>query len=561
MIKFKNIKIKYWIPAFAGMTMLAFAHNPKTDFNWSALETLAVQSRGRVKPFDTLARETVQFITGKTNFQKFHPIDLLFSWMNDPNYWREYNLILINNHDFKKMLDLEIRKKYFSVKELLSHTKLISFLEDVHGKRENKQKMNSLEEEGEKVFDRISLFQGIAEGSVIALLPSASNQDAPWLTLSQLQQETGPQIQNILLLFSKMLAAHAESDFKSFEKNTLALKEGIRKMDPSLRWDDRGTRPRMTEEMMTREVHYNHLHPFQKAWILYVLSFFLLLLSLTLTKGSKIAYVGGLFTCGVAFLIHAYGFILRCFIAGRPPVTNMYESIIWVAWGSILFGLILELIYRKKIILLASTVFAVIALILADQLPAILDSGIHPLVPVLRDNFWLTIHVLTITSSYAAFAVAFVVGNITLGLYIFSKNSPHIQEQTKFVYKAVQIGVLLLAAGTILGGVWADYAWGRFWGWDPKEVWALIALLFYLATLHGRFSGWLKDFGFVVASTLSFLGVLMAWYGVNFILGVGLHSYGFGAGGLGYVASFVGLQLLYILVAVYKQHSKISLAN
>ena len=102
---------------------------------------------------------------------------------------------------------------------------------------------------------------------------------------------------------------------------------------------------------------------------------------------------------------------------------------------------------------------------------------------------------------------------------------------SNFIYRAMQVGVLLIAAGTILGGVWADYSWGRFWGWDPKEVWALITLLVYLIPLHGRFAGWVSTFGLVVASVVCFLSVIMAWYGVNFVLGVGLHSYGFVEGG------------------------------
>ena len=102
---------------------------------------------------------------------------------------------------------------------------------------------------------------------------------------------------------------------------------------------------------------------------------------------------------------------------------------------------------------------------------------------------------------------------------------------SNFVYRAMQVGVLLIAGGTILGGVWADYSWGRFWGWDPKEVWALITLLVYLVPLHGRFAGWVNTFGLVAASVVCFLSVIMAWYGVNFVLGVGLHSYGFVEGG------------------------------
>ena len=103
---------------------------------------------------------------------------------------------------------------------------------------------------------------------------------------------------------------------------------------------------------------------------------------------------------------------------------------------------------------------------------------------------------------------------------------------TMFIYRAMQVGVLLITAGTFLGGVWADYSWGRFWGWDPKEVWALITLLIYIIPLHGRFAGWINNFGMVMASLVCFLSVVMAWYGVNAVLGVGLHAYGFmeGAG-------------------------------
>ena len=110
---------------------------------------------------------------------------------------------------------------------------------------------------------------------------------------------------------------------------------------------------------------------------------------------------------------------------------------------------------------------------------------------------------------------------------------------SNFIYRTMQVGVLLIAAGTILGGVWADYSWGRFWGWDPKEVWALITLLVYLIPLHGRFAGWVSTFGLVVASVVCFLSVVMAWYGVNFVLGVGLHSYGFVEGGSQGVMSMI----------------------
>ena len=182
--------------------------------------------------------------------------------------------------------------------------------------------------------------------------------------------------------------------------------------------------------------------------------------------------------------------------------------------------------------------------------PTILDPTLQPLEPVLRSNFWLTIHVLTITISYSAFFVAFVLGD--LGLYYVLKGETQWKERLKSIvsaiYRAFQIGIVLLAAGIILGGIWADYSWGRFWGWDPKETWALIALLGYIAVLHGRINGMIRDFGMIVCAVVTFSLVIMAWYGVNYVLGAGLHSYGFGAGGVEYVSAFIFIHLVYVAV-------------
>jgi ABC-type transport system involved in cytochrome c biogenesis permease subunit len=210
----------------------------------------------------------------------------------------------------------------------------------------------------------------------------------------------------------------------------------------------------------------------------------------------------------------------------------------------------------------------------------VFDQNINPLMPVLRDNFWLTLHVLTITASYGAGALAWGLGNIALGYYLFGKYRDPLPQETPeghrpadpqadhaaptrrppeacaalgtFNYKSMQVAVLLLAAGTILGGLWADVSWGRFWGWDPKEVWALASLLIYLAVLHGRYAGWFGNFGLAVGSVIGATSILMAWYGVNFWLGSGLHSYGEGTGGALYVLAAVVVNWLLILPAALR---------
>src|ERR1017187_2084890 len=143
---------------------------------------------------------------------------------------------------------------------------------------------------------------------------------------------------------------------------------------------------------------------------------------------------------------------------GRPPVTNMYESVIWVAFGAMLFALIFEMLYRQRNYLLAALVVAVVTLVMADTLPAVLDPSIKPLPPVLRNNFWLTIHVLTINLSYDAFALGLGLGHMVVWAYAFKPEpKERLNGLNKALYKAIQVGVLLLAAGTILGGVWANY--------------------------------------------------------------------------------------------------------
>jgi ABC-type transport system involved in cytochrome c biogenesis permease subunit len=228
----------------------------------------------------------------------------------------------------------------------------------------------------------------------------------------------------------------------------------------------------------------------------------------------------------------------------------MYESVVYVGLGVMLLGMFYAGICRQRYILAAAAAVATVTLILADNCPVVLDASVRPLPPVLRTNFWLVAHVMTITLSYAAFALALGISNITLG-YFLAGAGEHtaVDALTSFTCRTMQVGVLLLAAGTVLGGVWADTSWGRFWGWDPKEVWALVTLLGYLAVLHARDAGWLRPFGLAASGALSFALVVMAWYGVNFVLGVGLHSYGFGGGGTRFVGLFLLLQAMWVVAA------------
>ena len=223
--------------------------------------------------------------------------------------------------------------------------------------------------------------------------------------------------------------------------------------------------------------------------------------------------------------------------------------------GKVRVGIAMNAVLQRRLFALAGAIVSFVAMALAYYAPAtVMHRHIGAVAPILRDNFWLAVHVVTIMASYASAAIALILGNIALGYYLFGtyhQNQPPrpVPLSPDFIYTAIRITVLLLAAGTILGAFWADMAWGRFWAWDPKEVWALISLLVYILILHARYIGWSGDFGMALAAVLGATAVLFTWYGVNFLLGSGMHSYGSGAGGQWAVGGAVAIQWLFLAAA------------
>ncbi len=536
--------------SMSGFLWAGEAPKPRADFDWSAASLFAVQDRGRVKPLDTFARETLQFITGKTAWKGMSPTEVVFGWLiESDNGWEDEPFLKIGYQPLKKLLGLDPERQFFSPAELRQNTLLKASVREAMQKQNRKEDLTEIDKKALQVQNQRALLDATISGQTMAILPSPEGIDGAWLSLASLTDQSATQAYTPeqLVELRKRVAALLDA-FK--ERKNDDWKNASSELGTFLAVS-LGAKGYPSAASLKREKFYNDFRPFRWSWILYLVS----LVSLTVflvTQSKPFQWVGvGLFSAG--FAVNTFGFILRMLVSGRPPVTNMYESVIWVSWGCVLFALLIGWSYKKAIILASSAVFAVVALVLADTLPSVLDPSIQPLEPVLRSNFWLTIHVLTITLSYAAFALSLCLGNVVLGHFIFNPTKTSvIQFSSLYMYRAMQIGVVLLAAGTILGGVWADYSWGRFWGWDPKEVWALIALLLYLAVLHGRFSGLLQVFGFAAFTVLSFLGVLMAWYGVNFVLGAGLHSYGFGSGGTEYVIGYTLLQLAFIGVAYYR---------
>lgn len=491
--------------------------------DFSVLDGVPIQEQGRKKPYLVFAQESALALTGRTAVEidgrKWPASELITTlWLN-PAGWETKPLILINNRDLKKAIGVDPMQKRFAYQDLEANPQLRQLLSEAQTLRmkPGSPRLTGLPKDASDVGMRLAEFESLVNGSALRFVANPVVNE-PWFAVPADQV---PALRDALL----------RNDAEAFRTESLKLKTQWAAVEPTLQppaW------------RINLELIYQKLHPFRWAWILYLGAGLALSLSFRFSLAYKMAWtlaVGGL-------LFQIAGFTARILIAGRAPVTNMYESILWVAFGTVLFALIFEAIYRGRYFLLGAIPVAVVSLILADTQTIALSPAINPLTAVLRDNFWLSTHVLTITLSYAAFALALGIAHIAL-IQILAGKKPA-SPLYNYLYRTLQVGVLLLATGTILGGVWANYSWGRFWDWDPKETWALITLLGYLIVLHGRIAGYWGGFGMAVGSVVSFLAVLMAWYGVNFVLGVGLHSYGFGTGGFGWALAFVGAELVFV---------------
>ncbi len=352
----------------------------------------------------------------------------------------------------------------------------------------------------------------------------------------------------VLEAFEQLRAAYTTADPARFAAATAQFTKTLVETSQKFDEDYPGC------DTLELELLLNRIEPFKWAWVAMAVASLFLAISLGTT--SRVPYALGFLFFFVSLGFQLFGFYARIDISKRAPVTNMYETVVFVAAMAAVFAFLLEAIYRRKYIALAGSLVATLGLVLADQLPVTRgwDPSIAPLEPVLRSNYWLIVHVMTIVASYAAGALAWGLGNLILVMYLVrTPSAEQVKGLALFTYRAMQIAVLLLAAGTFLGGWWAAESWGRFWGWDPKETWALIALIAYAIPLHARYLGWVKAFGLAVSAVVCFASIVMSWYGVNFILGAGLHSYGFGGGGPwgGFWACLINLEFV-LVVALRK---------
>jgi cytochrome c-type biogenesis protein CcsB len=531
--------------------VLWFMHVPFFGFSQDALREwnlLAIQDQGRRKPMYTFAREMLVRLHGRSTYRaldkkKWAADEMALSLFLQNQDWRKEPFILVGYKPLVRDLGLDSERKYFSFEELTQAPVLAKKILEAHEKKQRNETLNRMEQEVENVATRLTFFSRWESGVLYRIVPPLAKTETTWMPLFDFFKNSElEKVKAVQETFSTMISSHETGDPIKFSQATENLRNQLRALNPE-RYP--------TEESLKFEYAYYRLRSFDWAMVSYGVAFLFLLMGY---YGRKKWLTGvGVAAALVGILWQVIGITMRCVIAGRPPVTNMYESVIWVALGTSLLGFIFCLRYRNALYLLAALPVSFLCLLIVSRMPIAMPERLDPLVPVLRDNFWLTVHVLTITLSYAAFALAMGFGHVVLFRYI---RRPHETARDTllhhWLYRVMQLGVLLLAAGTILGGVWANYSWGRFWGWDPKETWALIALLMYIFVIHGRIAGWWGTFGLAVGSVVCFSGIVMTWYGVNFILGKGLHSYGFGVGGTGYAVTFIILEMLFVATACWR---------
>ena len=300
---------------------------------------------------------------------------------------------------------------------------------------------------------------------------------------------------------------------------------------------------------------YNRFEPFKKGVVLYIGAALLALLSLLLRpvlseSWFKTLWRSGLGVLVVTFVLHTAALIVRVWLQGRPPVTNLYSSAVFIGWGMVGGAIILEMISRLGVASLASSVGGVATLLIAHNLAKDGDT-MGVMQAVLDSNFWLSTHVITIVFGYLA---TFLAGLIAIIYILLGMCTPILDRKSSriiagMVYGTICFALLFSFVGTVLGGIWADQSWGRFWGWDPKENGAILIVLINAIALHARWGHLIKERGLMVLAIAGNIVTAWSWFGTN-LLGVGLHSYGFMDGAMLWLAAFAASQMLIMAIAL-----------
>ena len=448
------------------------------------LRTLPVQHDGRVMPLDTLARESVWLVTGSSAWHGEDPMASFTDWLFDPQTGANTAPIKVGSSAFARELGLPEGTTHATFDKLVQIPRLVELVTASRQAEAEGRPRQGLLAQAESLDKRLGVMQTILQQQIARPIPVAGNARAAWTLPTPVSAAS----------FTQLLA---------------------------------GPRPEgwASAAQMDTEVLYNQLGSARLSWIILLAA---LGLSLAAWRRNSKLLDGIAFAVLVAgFAMMSWGIQLRWTSGQRFPAANMYESMLFLAWGVGLFAIVAYGVLRNRVVVVNAAGMAALAMILIDLLP--IDHFIHPVAPVLAGTPWLAIHVPIIMVSYSILALGLVVAHMQIGFTIFAPGREElIEKMYDLLYWYIFVGCLFLIAGIITGSMWAASSWGRYWGWDPKEVWSLVAFLAYMAILHAKLDRIIGKFGVAAISIAAFQTILMTYLGVNFVLTTGKHSYGMG---------------------------------
>jgi len=449
-----------------------------------ALRRLPVQHDGRSMPLDTLARETVWTITGSHHWNGQDAVKTFTGWILNPEKAANTPVVYIGSTALAVASGFQASATHASFMQILNSPSALQVIRSARQAEAQGIPRAGVLGDAEKLAKRMQAMNHVLEQAALRPLPNQADVKAAWDIPAPLTAETLAQLA----------------------------------VGPRLPgWP--------TEQKINAEIRYNELNPVRLSWIL-LLGALVASIAAWIRKIKVLDHVAfGLLVAGFGMM--SWGIGLRWQAGERIPAANMYESMLFLAWGVGLFAVVAYLALKNRIVVLNAAVMAALTLMLMDLLP--IDRFIHPIAPVLAGTPWLAIHVPIIMIGYAVLALGLVVAHMQIGFTIFApQRSEMLERMYDLLYWYMFAGSIFLIAGILTGSMWAASSWGRYWGWDPKEVWSLVAFLAYMAILHAKLDRMIGKFGVAVVSIAAFQTIIMTYLGVNFVLSTGMHSYGMG---------------------------------
>ena len=484
---------------------------------------------GRMKPVDTLAMEYLHKMTKKDSFLGLSNMELFLGMMVYPNEFKKVKMLAVSTPKLKEIIGVDKNEKYIAFEDLFAGDtyKLGNYLEEANRKKPAMR--DKFDKDVMSVDERVNVAYLIYTAQTLRILPSFSGEGDKWFSPSEaiasFDKENASQLQKLFgAYFNSFHYGLVENNWENADLALEAFNGIQNKFGAAL------IPPKMQIDL---EIFLNHYNPFKNLMPLYLLFgivlFGIVLVQIFRHKNADIL-ASRLIHWVIALLVlaHTIALGLRWYVGGHAPWSNAYESMIYIAWAAGISGVVF---FRKSYLAQSMASFlAGISLFVAHL--GFMDPQIGNLVPVLK-SYWLNIHVSIITASYGFLGLCFMLGALTLLLFIFrSQKYPELDRTILTLHTinemAMILGLAMLTIGNFLGGVWANESWGRYWGWDPKETWALISIVVYIIVLHVRFiPKGNNPYVFASLSVIAFYSILMTYFGVNFYLS-GLHSYAAG---------------------------------